>query len=146
MIILLLVSYNITSNKKSNKMGFRKKHVPLKVREIIFPVWFFDSEFFLVFFAALCFLSSSLSKADTREVSFYCCFLFSLELWYFGRERGISLLKARDLKPECLPLSFGDFLIGLLLRLHIVNVDFELLLYLYTRFVRYDNPMIRYGV
>jgi hypothetical protein len=26
-----------------------------------------------------------------------------------------------------------------LLRLHIVNVDFELLLYLYTRFVRYDN-------
>jgi hypothetical protein len=77
-------------------------------------------------------------------VSFYYCFLFILELGYFRGERLISLLKAGELKLECLPLSFGSLLIGLLLRLHIVNVDFELLLYLYTRFVRYDNPMIKW--
>ena len=77
-------------------------------------------------------------------MSFYCCFLFSLEVGYFSGEGGISLLQAGDLKSECLPLSFGSLLIGLLLRLHIVNVDFELLLYLYTRFVRYDNPMIKW--
>jgi hypothetical protein len=72
-------------------------------------------------------------------MTFYCRFLFSLELGYLCRERGIQFLKAVDFKPERLPLSFGDLLVGLLLRLHIVNVDFELLLYLYTRFVRYDN-------